>query len=105
MRPHLLTGEPMKRERDLRGVVAVLLTVTVAAALSFVGCGGETGPSAADDVRAAPAPIVRSLPSGGMMIDPGVRHVATLRRQPDGTFKRTCGPPSDEARAAFETIR
>ena len=92
-------------KRDLRGVVAVL-TVTVAAVLSFAGCGGETSPSAADDVRAAPAPIVRSLPGGGgMMIDPGVRHVATLRRQPDGTFKRTCGPPSDDARAAFETVR
>jgi len=51
-------------------------------------------------------PIVRTMPNGRLMLTPQEpTDVTTLQRQPDGTFKRVCGAPSDDDRTALELAR
>ena len=54
--------------------------------------------------RRAPPRITRSA-DGRRRLDPGVGPVATLRRQPDGSYRQVCGEPSDEVRAVLEDDR
>jgi len=102
------------------------------AAGAFAGCGGEhpdTGEPAATAVQQAavrpqaPAPlaplppasgpplsrrppVLRTMADGHVMLAPQEpAEVTTLQRQPDGTFKRVCGAPTDDQRSALELAR
>ena len=92
----------------------------VALAVAFAACEGprdvEAPPPAerAAATRPAPEPAAvprRALPrmtrsaDGRRRLEPGVGPVATLRRQPDGSYRQVCGEPSDEVRAVLENDR
>lgn len=49
-----------------------------------------------------PGPNVTLLPDGSAILGPRVGDVAMLRRMPDGTFKRVCGPPEADMRDMIE---
>ena len=52
--------------------------------------------------QAIPGPNVTVLPDGSAVLRPPVGDVAMLRRMPDGTFKRVCGPPEADMRDLIE---
>jgi hypothetical protein len=48
-------------------------------------------------------PLVRTMPNGRLALTPQEpAEVVTLQRQPDGKFKRVCGAPTDDDRAAMD---
>jgi len=59
-------------------------------------------PPVAAPPRVIPGPNVTVLPDGSAFLGPRVGDVATLRRMPDGTFKRVCGPPEADMRDMIE---
>lgn len=92
----------------------------VALAAAFAACGGprdvEAPPpveraavtSPAREPTAAPRralPRITRSADGRRRLEPGVGPVATLRRQPDGSYRQVCGEPSDEVRAVLENDR
>jgi|SRR5581483_9547369 len=63
-------------------------------------------PRASGPRAARRPPVVRTMPNGRLMLTPQEpTDVTTLQRQPDGTFKRVCGAPSDDDRTALELAR
>ena len=52
--------------------------------------------------KVIPGPNVTVLPGGSAILGPRVGDVAMLRRMPDGTFKRVCGPPEADMRDMIE---
>ena len=95
------------------------LFVVLAVWLPVLGCAGDRSPSPegppppAAPIRAAPSPVVPAatkgagigvtiLSDGSSVIGQRITDVAMLRRQPDGTYERTCGPPDPETRTMME---
>jgi hypothetical protein len=96
----------------------------VAALLWFSGCSADrpaatasstpltspaptTAAAAATTVTAAApsalaAPVVTTLADGSLRLGPRITDVAMLNRQPDGTFRRVCGPPDADTRAMLD---
>jgi hypothetical protein len=76
--------------------------------LFSLACGGER-PAATERSTAAPAkpaPAAEAVVRTGVMreIGPRVTDVAMLKRMPDGTYERTCGPPDPETRTMMEAV-
>jgi hypothetical protein len=71
-------------------------TATVAAAATASPGAGVVGPSA------LAAPVVTTMADGSLRLGPRITDVAMLNRQPDGTFRRVCGPPDAETRAMLD---
>lgn len=100
------------------------LPLLLAIGLPLGACGGERAadtavrsaevvPPAAAALAPAPAPAatapqpaadpdVTQMPDGSFALAPHVGDVAMLRRMPDGSFKRVCGPPDGEMRTMLE---
>jgi hypothetical protein len=92
----------------------------VALAVVFAACGAPRDLEAPPPVERAaltrPAPEPTATPrrpppqitrsaDGRRRLEPGIGPVATLRRQPDGSYRQVCGEPSDEVRAVLENDR
>lgn len=75
--------------------------IVVSAAL-FGACGGERPPPEPAPPPAVAAPLAARPPVVRMRAP--LSDVATLERQPDGSFKRTCGEPRPEVRAMLEGV-
>jgi len=98
------------------------LTLVMTVPLFSLGCGAER-PAAAERstaVQAKPAPVAEAIarndarndvrndvtvfPDGSREIGPRITDVAMLKRLPDGTYERTCGPPDPETRTMMEGV-
>jgi hypothetical protein len=105
----------------MTGAVWRVLVVVSTVGAPWLGCAGDRAPEAPTppptSVLAAPTPtptpvvpIVKTsgnnevtiFPDGSSMIRHRLGDVAMLRRQPDGTYDRTCGPPDPETRTMME---
>jgi hypothetical protein len=85
---------------------AFALVMTVS--LFPLGCGAER-PAATERstaVQATPGPAAEAVVRTGVIreIGPRVTDVAMLKRLPDGTYERTCGPPDPETRTMMEAV-
>jgi hypothetical protein len=100
----------MMREWMLRGGAGLALVLLAA-------CSGERAsapepapppsrPAAPPVLPPAPpsAPAVTAMPRGILRLDVPLGEVATLKRQPDGTYKRVCAAPDREARAMLDGV-
>jgi hypothetical protein len=113
-----------KAHRHLRVFLCrlTLLLFGALAAAAPAGCGNDAAPSAqtAPPVVAAAAPAALApapapapaasprtftTPDGHVLIDADTTRVMTLTRNPDGTFRRSCGPNTDATRAIFNQMR
>jgi len=91
---------------------ALALVMTVP--LFSLGCGAER-PAATERstaVQAKPAPVAEAIvrndvtvfPDGSREIGPRITDVVMLKRLPDGSYERTCGPPDPETRTMMEGV-
>ena len=91
----------------------------------LAGCGEDrsasasatpavSSPSSASPIATAAAPLststssssrVQVMPDGSLELRPRLTDVALLERQPDGSYRRTCGRPSAETLAVMEAAR
>jgi len=92
----------------------------VAAGSGLAGCSGDRSPTAppgppqpasalTTPSAAAPAaaptgdrPAVQVMADGSLELRPRLNDVSMLERQPDGSYRRRCGRPSDETRTMME---
>ena len=101
----------------MSGPVRRALVVVSMMGLPLLGCAGDRAPQVPTPPPTAvlaappPSPIVPGaatasdltvFPDGSSMIRHRLTDVAMLRRQPDGTYDRTCGPPDPETRTMME---
>jgi hypothetical protein len=82
-------------------------------ALLAGGCGVERNPAPEPPSLAPPAtaplpppePAKVTVMSGGRLrVEAPLTDVATLQRQPDGSYRRVCGAPSPEQRAMLQAV-
>lgn len=73
-------------------------TTGAAAAAPASPTSSSDPPAAVPPRKVIPGPDVTVLPDGSAVLAPRVGDVAMLRRMPDGTFKRVCGPPEPDMR-------
>jgi len=96
----------------------LLLTI----GLPLAACGGDRPPAGVEATAAAgvvapppaaPAPVAPAPPAlpgpdvtvmsdGTAILRPRVADVAMLRRMPDGSFRRECGPPEPDMREMIQ---
>jgi len=60
--------------------------------------GAALGSAATTDDR----PSVQVMADGSLELRPRMTDVSMLERQPDGSYRRRCGKPSDETRTTME---
>src|SRR5438128_1790626 len=107
--------------RSVRSRVTLMLALV---STWLAGCPGDRpapsaprvvagSPLAADSspVGAAAAPVattgedrptVQVMPDGSLELRPRITDVSMLERQPDGSYRRRCGKPSDQTRTMME---